>query len=431
MKQASNGSAANGQVPLNPNELSETQLTALLRNDEQAALLTGYFGEALYRELRDLAAGPAPPKRPGVRVYLLPGLMGSRLGVSKKSGVESIWLNPPSLEKGELLRLALPAGRRLRALNAMPSTYLKLKLILERAGFDVCLYAYDWRLSIVSLAKNLARDLAADPTADIMIVAHSMGGLVARAALKHPAAQKISRFIQLGTPNQGSFALVQALRAIYPSLHKLAALDPLHDADALVQRVFRTLPGLYEMLPQPAFSNGIDFFDIDAWPKDALLPDPELLSKARRLHSKLAAADARCHAIAGVGQTTLVAVERDNHTFRYRFSAEGDGTVALPLAQWPNATTWYATAAHGELPKDVSVCQAVIDLLQQGTTTILPTSWRNSARLSTTFSEAALRPHLKCKLRWNDLPIAERRNFLEPAISPAFQALCNTAAGDA
>lgn len=431
MKPAANGSATDGKPPVNPNDLSDAQLTALLRNDDYAPLLTAYFGETLYQELRGLAVQPAPSKRSGVRVYLLPGLMGSRLGLNKKSGVESIWLNPASLEKGELLRLALPAGRRLRALNAMPATYLKLKLILECSGFDVCSYAYDWRRSIAALAKTLARDLAADPAADIMIVAHSMGGLVARAALQHPASTKVSKVIQLGTPNRGSFALVQALRAIYPSVHKLAALDPVHDAEALVQRVFRTLPGLYEMLPQPAFSNGIDFFDIDAWPNDALRPDPRLLNNARSLQKKLAAADARCHVIAGVGQTTLTAVERDTHAFRYRFSADGDGTVALSLSQWPDAATWYALVAHGELPKNSSVCAAVVELLQQGTTARLQTSWRTAEQNATTLSEAALRPHLKCKLRWNNLPVAERRSFLEPSISPVFQALCATAADGA
>ena len=51
----------------------------------------------------------------------------------------------------------------------------------------------------------------------ISLVAHSMGGPRARAALRPAAREKIERLIMLGTPNQGSFNAVQALRGVSAS----------------------------------------------------------------------------------------------------------------------------------------------------------------------------------------------------------------------
>ena len=47
---------------------------------------------------------------------------------------------------------------------------------------------------------------ATENASEVQLVAHSMGGLVARAALTSPAGGKVKRLIMLGTPNYGSFA---------------------------------------------------------------------------------------------------------------------------------------------------------------------------------------------------------------------------------
>ncbi len=84
-----------------------------------------------------------------------------------------------------------------------------------------------------------------------------MGGLLARAALGQCAPQTAARIVAmigLGTPHGGSIGAVQALRATYPVVLRLAAIDRLHDARTLSEKVFHSFVSLYQMLPRAAGS---------------------------------------------------------------------------------------------------------------------------------------------------------------------------------
>ncbi len=171
-----------------------------------------------------------------------------------------------------------------------------------------------------------------------MLVGHSMGGLLARAALAQcspDAGRRITRVIGLGTPHGGSIGAVQALRATYPVVLRLAALDRWHDAATLTTTVFRSFVSLYQMLP-PA-SAALDLFDHAAWPARAAQPDPALLAAARGFSATLAPADARFVSIVGTGQRTVTGIESCDGQFRYEVSAAGDGTVAAERATLPGA----------------------------------------------------------------------------------------------
>ena len=62
-------------------DLHDDQIVALLRSGAHAALLIAYFGEPEYRELSHLAKLAATRRNPrGRPVFVLPGIMGSRLG---------------------------------------------------------------------------------------------------------------------------------------------------------------------------------------------------------------------------------------------------------------------------------------------------------------------------------------------------------------
>ena len=108
-----------------------------------------------------------------------------------------------------------------------------------------------------------------------MLVAHSMGGLVARAAAAKLPQRLLRRLIMLGTPHHGSFAPVQALRGTYPFVRKMAALDRRNSPESLAERVFSSFPGLYQMLPTPRrFKDSPDLFDARAWPGEGPAPSP-------------------------------------------------------------------------------------------------------------------------------------------------------------
>jgi pimeloyl-ACP methyl ester carboxylesterase len=406
--------------------LAEHNVIALLASGEQAALLQAYFGENEYAQLRTLARRVIKLGKPSkARVYLLPGIMGSTLGTKSKATTQVVWLNPEAIANGAMLSMALPARPGLQALSVLLPGYLKLKLQLMLAGFDAVFHPFDWRKSVLESGKLLSKRIASDGAKKVYVVAHSMGGLVARAALATDTKKRIARVVQLGSPNFGSFVIVQALRGVYPTVRKVAALDPAHTTDQLVRHVFRTLPGLYEMLPAPEHTTDLDLLQIDNWPTDLLGPDATLLSSSTQTRTRLGAARDGCFHIVGVDQETVTRVRQGRKGFEYGITRDGDGTVPRALAEWPGARTYYAAERHGNLANNDSVGKAVIDLLTAGRTRRLAQEFSSSTRsvlcwVSDTELRRGVTGTHKGKVSWTQLSIEERRRILEPVISPEF-----------
>ncbi len=412
-------------LAFNPNHLDETAVTHALADGEHAAVLQAYFGAAAYAQLSELAqaALATQPDKQAPLVYVLPGLLGSKLGTRTSRGVDVVWLDPQHVNAGQLQQLAIGKRRSIRALGVMLQGYLQLSLTLQAAGLRVKLYPYDWRRSVLDLGRQLAEELLHE-SGEVMLVAHSMGGLVARAALKLAGSARVTRVIQLGTPNQGAFVLVQALRGCYPTVRKLGAIDQLHSAEQLTRNIFRSYYSFYEMLPAAHHTPGVNLFDVRQWPQDALTPSAERLKFGRRLQRHLAVADRRCHVIAGVDQATVCGLQLQDDQFVFEYATAGDGTVPLTLARWQGAQHWHANEAHGKLPRNAQVCASVVELLRTETTTLLPAEYRADHQVIQRVSERELRTALCGKVRWDQLPMNERRDLLEPLISPAFSALC-------
>jgi pimeloyl-ACP methyl ester carboxylesterase len=397
-------------------DLHDDQIVALLRSGAHAVLLAAYFGEPEYRELAHLAKLAATRRNPrGRRVFVLPGIMGSRLGLVARKSYSLLWLHPTAVANGSLTQLAIPGPRALRAVGVMLPGYLKLRLRLEIAGFRPLFCPFDWRRDVDQLAREFARLIERSGERKALVVGHSMGGLVARAALAYDK-RRIARLIQLGAPNDGSFAPVQALRAVYPTVRKIAALDRMHTAEQLARAVYHTLPGIYQMLPA-------DLFDAQNWPADELAPDTKLLVRARRLRAKLPTANDRCNVIAGVGQETIVSVALTRGGFQYEYRAEGDGTVPLTRAQWSDAATWFVNENHGALTQNDVVLAAVADILKTGDTRRLRRTAPRSAEVAPRMiTDAELRAIALRKVQWETLSLDSRRRILEPVLSPEFLA---------
>lgn len=402
-------------------DLHDDQLVALLRSGAHATLLMAYFGEREYRELSQLAKLAATRRNPrGRRVFLLPGIMGSRLGLVARRSYSLLWLHPTAVANGSLLQLAIPGPRALRAVGVMLPGYLKMRLRLEIAGFRPVFCPFDWRRDVEQLARSFVRTLERSGERKALVVGHSMGGLVARAALACDK-RRIAKLIQLGAPNDGSFAPLQALRAVYPTVRKIAALDPDHTAENLARAVFHTLPGIYQMLPSAANAADADLFDARNWPADELAPDPRLLARARKVRARLPAADGRCNVIVGVGQETIVSAALHGRGFQYECRAEGDGTVPLSRARWSEAATWFVNENHGALTQNDSVLAAVADILKTGETRRLRTTAPFAPDTpSRTATDDELRAVTLRKLQWEALSLDSRRRILEPVISPEF-----------
>jgi pimeloyl-ACP methyl ester carboxylesterase len=389
-----------------------------LAQGHHADNLREYFGTRAYAELSVLAATAKKAKRrTGPRVLILPGIMGSRLGTPKslaarregRSGV--LWVNPLQIAAGRLRELSLPAGSPIQPVGVLLFSYAKLKLKLQIDGWDASFFAYDWRLGIDQLGAALARRILAEREA-VSLIAHSMGGLIARVAVGQLPKRRVRKLIMMGTPNAGSFASVQALRGTYPFVRRISRLDRKHSADHLAAEVFRTFPGIYHMLPPRRGKKTIDLLDPRCWPANGSAPRADLLAQVNAARARLAPPDSRMSHIIGVSQETVVAVRRSAAGFEYDMSLNGDGTVPLDRARMKDLNAYFVEEAHGNLPNNPRVIQCVIDLLRRGRTRELPRRWGVKRGRLTRTDDALLRRTDNGKIDWRSLNAAQREAAL-------------------
>jgi pimeloyl-ACP methyl ester carboxylesterase len=401
---------------------SDGQVEHLLATGAHQAELIGYFGAIEYRELASLAraAREAPAKADAPRVVIVPGIMGSQLGLARRAPLphDVLWLDPVDIAAGRLALLKPAPDDGVVSLGVVLYTYLRLKLHLRCSGFDPVFHDYDWRLGVDVLGGALAERLRLEPAKKVMVVAHSMGGLVCRAALAMQGGDAVERVVLMGTPNFGSFASVQALRGTYAVVRKIARLNPLQSAEWLSERVFNSFPSLYHLLPAPGHSAGLDLFDAGEWPQSGPRPRTDLLAAACALGRKLAPADERFVVIAGVNQETVTSLARRRDDFVYTITRDGDGTVPTNQALLPGARTYFTGAAHSELTRSPSVARAVTDVLRAGKTRRLPTRRARPSAAQAIISDRQLRHTQIPKVDWSALPPNARRIFLQSLNEP-------------
>jgi Lecithin:cholesterol acyltransferase len=410
---------------------TDEDVERLLASGEQRQELEAYFGPREYRELARLArtarnawsvdsarsarSGRGAARAVGTcRTLIVPGILGSQLGIARREPLprDILWLDPVDIASGRMTELALPDAAAVRPYGVLLYSYLGLKLRLRAAGVDAVFHPYDWRLGIEELGRGLARRIEEEPAAKVAIVAHSLGGLVSRVALVHPAGSKVERLVLLGTPNRGSLAALQALRGTYWAVRKLAQLDTLHSAEVLASAVFNTFPSLYDMLPHAGPGSSLDLHDPAAWPPSGPQPMPALLEAARAMQRSLAPPDERFASIVGTGQGTVTAVARRGSDFVYTVTRQGDGTVPVESARL-GARNYHAAVVHSDLTRDRTVIAAVVDLLRSGSTRRLPSRWATRSRAETRVSDAELTRLTAAKIDWPSLSADERRVFLE------------------
>jgi pimeloyl-ACP methyl ester carboxylesterase len=399
----------------------DAEVERLLLAGEPRAALEAYFGAREYRELTQLAAaaarGPVDESLP--HVLIVPGILGSQLGVRRRAPLpdDVLWLDPLDIQGGRLALLEPQAGAPIVPLGVVLYSYLKLKLRLRAAGFPATLHDYDWRLDIDSLGEALAARLRAHAARPAAIVAHSMGGLVSRVALGLEGTAHVRRVVLLGTPNQGAFAPLQALRGTYSVVRNIARLDLGRSALELAEQVFGGFPSLYQMLPH-ATTGGLDLADALHWPVQGPQPRKPLLAGARRLQAALPMPDERFTAIAGVGQHTVTAAARREDGFLYTVTGGGDGTVPTSSAAPRGMQAYYTRAAHSDLTRDAQVAAAIIDVLKLGATERLPVRWASRAHAYATISDRQLERLPAGKLDWARLTPLQRQAFLDNLNQP-------------
>lgn len=382
--------------------LSGPQVThfSYFGRDESALALLGALkgDDSLFQLLEgpsraEISRGGKAPKRKDDApiVFLLPGIMGSHLQL----GRDRIWFEPFSMWSGDMARLRADVVEGVAADGWMDRNYEMLARHLAETH-EVRPFAYDWRLSITRAAERFGKELdqamqdARARGQALRIVAHSMGGLVARLALKNRWSEfkaiPGSRLLQLGTPNNGSHSIAAVLMARDDFVQTIERwFDWKHDMREFLE-IVRDFPGVLELLPWPGDSgravDGVDYFDVGVWQawydedrdskkgKSWLPPQQAALDAARAAIGTLRAAelDPECTLYVAGRASTPIAVRVVEGQVEIGWIDEGDGRVPWTTGIPPGVPVWYTDAAHGDLANHEKAFEAYRELIEGGDT---------------------------------------------------------------
>jgi len=352
--------------------------------------LARIFGAQEADEVRALLTGPSRGDS-GPRTVFLPGMMGSLLAsVRGISGM--LWFSGPVVMNGRLNLLDLSddgAADRWPEVEIVPvgiekTSYLKAILTLAR---ETRLYEfpYDWRKRVETSAEQLHQALQRwsgdDPASRFTLVAHSMGGMVARAYLAlHPreAEQKVERLILLASPLYGVPIAATIFAGDNPAIQIMDRLHPGND----VRRFAMSAPSCYQLLPAPSelwpsgpsYPLNWDAYDAAAWGLPGLRQD--YLDAARAYHELVLRADPQVEIwqIAGCNQPTIVAArlaaEQDGGEappllipiLEERGDNSGDDTVPLWSTRQRGVRTLYVEESHAGIPANSQVLETMVRL---------------------------------------------------------------------
>lgn len=359
-------------------QYSENELESYLRSGAHETQLRREFGDLLYEDLSRLARQiddtPEVLERARRKVFILPGIMGSRLSLIRGGVQDLVWIDPFDIIGGGLRKLwPVASDAVIAATGTVFAPYFRMRLRLKLAGYDAEFLPYDWRLSPQDTGAALLAHIKAKGHSNVALVCHSMGGLVARAlAAGDPDAATISRVITIGTPNHGSYAPVEIMALSHGSLRTVAGFDLSNDTREIASDVLRHLPGLLQMLPSPRARSAENYFSTAAWPGSTVKPLKTALTSAHDRQKDLALPDARFTQIVGWSEDTVVQARKKGNELVFEMRRDGDGTVPRDLAETDGTKRYYTRGRHGSLCNRSDVIAATIDLIASDQTARLP-----------------------------------------------------------
>jgi len=413
----------------NAEELANLLIRPSLQEEKA---LRAHLGNERYQRMhlralnRKNTRGAAKPQKGNVVV--IHGIMGAELSVSTGGPGDLTWVSAFRILRGWLDRLRLSDDGRseadpkftVAATGIMKRYYGEMLLALGD-NWNVKDFFFDWRKDLNLAADSLKDkiDKWFDDKAPVHIVAHSMGGLVARTFIKkYPNRWRTmldekgngsagGRLIMLGTPNQGSFAIPQVITGLESLVKNLAKLDFRHNRQELL-KTFNSFVGSYQMLPSPeAMSNIAPLYNSGTYSQFNVTVPPQHLTRALEHHQFLKDVIDfdRMIYVAGFDQPTysdIIDWNKLNVTNGYQMTLDGDGRVPhrLGLLKSPDGKkkvkTYYLKEDHGHLSTNTIIIEALDSLLESGQTRAFPTEL--PARRSVKPSQEQLRARYQSEL---------------------------------
>ncbi len=390
----------------------DQQRSALLLDEANAEYFSRRLGEKPFIHLKKLAEQTKQrfnakhlASQKNANTIFVPGVMGSILLGKIGAGV---WWIDALRGREKINRLGLnpdggdPIDERLHVeARGLDTSYEDfLFAAYDQQGICVEKHPYDWRKSLrvtcAGLADHIERIWQANGNKRVNLVAHSMGGMLVRAALLIHGAritEKIGKIVFIATPQYGSCSIAYYLREHIRGTWEMWALGKYLD-----RATFRSLWGPLELLPAPRGiypgtrdnvshqCTNIDMYKAAEWGLH-LTPAEELklqkiLDNSKAFydqlfthHAQLGGLRKRMLVIAGVGVETIYRVnvvpgvisgtrtEIVKDSVQGNLHRQGDGSVIVASAKLEDVEIRYVKGEHQSLPSMPEVYQDVFRFL--------------------------------------------------------------------
>ena len=258
--------------------------------------------------------------------------------------------------------------------------------------YEVRFFSYDWRLSCQNSARRLDQFIKENGYSRVVLVAHSLGGIVASYYMAENGYDKIEKFISIGTPFFGAPKTLHTFEDGKLFNNRFANL--FHVDDAIVKKIAPNTPALYELLPNKEFfreGNGYiyrsqnepldesstwDFIKERPWCNDALYEQAQCTyakqyekNTISGVYSDIQNNVVDFYLIAGYGRETVTGLSYDEDGFVGTVKGDGDGSVPLYSATMGHASFkrlpyFVENVKHSKLAMLDGMCQLIWNLIE-------------------------------------------------------------------
>lgn len=320
-------------------------------------------------------------------IVIIPGILGSSLETT--SGTH-VWLDIFNYGKMALSETGTSVNS-IRSANydnyGANNTYKTLYDSLQSAfgsQFDIIFFDYDFRLSNTTSATKLENELSG--YSEVVLVAHSMGGLVAGKYLANKSSNrsKTSAFISLGTPYVGAAKCIDVMETGEMLTYNFAGIN-VDLFKGTIKEMSKNCFAAYQLLPTskyysitgtyPLSVNGSNYSIIKtplgktSWGKKSDGTVKPMFNTAETFHSSLFNgsthitdySDVTAYTLAGTGVDTIskVSLNSNYEITAVTYSNTGDGTVLQKSAGYGTPSYIYSGATHMGLVSDSTVISRI------------------------------------------------------------------------
>jgi len=342
------------------------------------AIIPGFFGSTLIQQNTTLANRLVWLSKLELAIY----------------GPDNMDLATNGLQPGPLAGNPLLPGNA--SINDM---YAPLINQLQNDGWEPQTFPYDWRFAVAYNAQRLGQQLAAAfPAIEFWVVAHSMGGLLARLAYETYAAlcpaANWQRTVYLGVPHGGTYTASAGLAGANPKwswwqqfysvlgapVRRLT--DPLGsfaDLQDRINQVVASWPGVGNCLPSNygQWSNldptGVaELFKVANYSNNSHVTAPYLVSAnamVEELNAQLATPRPAEVCVCGTGKPTPATLDDKKLLAAdagYLWSYLGDGVVLVARGQLSDRKTLTLPTDHYGIVQGGQILSRINALLRDG-----------------------------------------------------------------